>query len=73
MILQLAEQAFTLAAGYVAQHFSYRYALFPNVGTGRQDPAVGQPEQVGTLVNGRILVDHDELTGERPGRLVTAR
>lgn len=26
-----------------------------------------------TLVNGRVLVDHDELTGEVPGRLVTAR
>ena len=25
-----------------------------------------------TLVNGRVLVDHGELTGERPGRLVTA-
>lgn len=25
-----------------------------------------------TLVNGKVLVDHDELTGERPGRLVTA-
>jgi len=24
-----------------------------------------------TLVNGRVLVDHDELTDERPGRLVT--
>jgi N-acyl-D-aspartate/D-glutamate deacylase len=24
-----------------------------------------------TLVNGRVLVDHDELTGERPGHLVT--
>jgi N-acyl-D-amino-acid deacylase len=24
-----------------------------------------------TLVNGKVLVDHDELTGERPGRLVT--
>jgi N-acyl-D-amino-acid deacylase len=25
-----------------------------------------------TLVNGRVLVDHDELTDERPGRVVTA-
>src|SRR5450756_694728 len=25
-----------------------------------------------TLVNGKVLVDHGELTGERPGRLVTA-
>jgi len=25
-----------------------------------------------TLVNGTVLVDHGELTGERPGRLVTA-
>ncbi len=25
-----------------------------------------------TLVNGRVLVDHDELTGERPGQLLTA-
>ncbi len=24
-----------------------------------------------TLVNGTVLVDHDELTGERPGQLVT--
>ncbi len=23
-----------------------------------------------TIVNGRVLVDHDELTGERPGRVV---
>ncbi len=26
-----------------------------------------------TLVNGRVLVDHDEVTGEVPGRLVDAR
>ena len=25
-----------------------------------------------TLVNGTVVIDHDELTGERPGRLVTA-
>jgi N-acyl-D-aspartate/D-glutamate deacylase len=25
-----------------------------------------------TFVNGKVLVDHDELTDERPGRLVTA-
>jgi N-acyl-D-amino-acid deacylase len=25
-----------------------------------------------TLVNGTVLIDHDELTGERPGRLLTA-
>ncbi|MFA1546238.1 amidohydrolase family protein [Actinomadura chokoriensis] len=25
-----------------------------------------------TIVNGRVLVDHDELTGELPGRLVTS-
>ena len=25
-----------------------------------------------TLVNGKVLVDHDELTAERPGQLVTA-
>ncbi len=25
-----------------------------------------------TLVNGTVLIDHDELTDERPGRLVTA-
>jgi len=25
-----------------------------------------------TLVNGAVLVDHGELTGERPGQLVTA-
>jgi hypothetical protein len=25
-----------------------------------------------TLVNGKVLVDHDELTAERSGQLVTA-